>query len=180
MGVTLNDDQFEALVSRFDTSGDGSISYEEFNRVIGPLIHPDAIDSSRAMKEMEEKSGAQAGLTFNPNARMGANLPLDPKTGERMTVKSRAAAVAKRVGLTEAEALLAAHLFGKKEGLMDFFKKYDADHSGEVSLLLLAQLTHSVAIPCSLDLSPRVTCVRLLYSAAVPVRVQPCSGRHQD
>ncbi len=133
MGVTLNDPQFEALVGRFDASGDGSISYEEFNRVIGPLIHPDAVDNSRSMKEIEAKSGAQAGLVFNPNARLGANLPLDPKTGERMSIKSRAAAVAKRVGLTEAEALLAAHLFGKKDSMMEFFKKCDIDHSGEVS-----------------------------------------------
>jgi Ca2+-binding EF-hand superfamily protein len=66
LNVNLTNDQFISLVKKFDPDGDGSISYEEYNRQLGPLIHPSAQDSSRSMKELLVRGNAQDSLVFNP------------------------------------------------------------------------------------------------------------------
>jgi hypothetical protein len=80
MCMPLKDYQFDAMVARFDPSGKGVIKYDDFNRVIGPLIHPEARDSSRAMQSIEETSGAQSGLVFHPGAKLGGNVPFAVRT----------------------------------------------------------------------------------------------------
>jgi Ca2+-binding EF-hand superfamily protein len=69
LNVILSDEHFIALVQRYDPNGDGSITYEEFNQQIGPLIHPDAQDSSRSMQELLVRGNAQDSLVFDPNKR---------------------------------------------------------------------------------------------------------------
>ena len=40
MGMKMTGEEFRKLWSRFDRSGDGSISYSEFNNQIGPMVSP--------------------------------------------------------------------------------------------------------------------------------------------
>ena len=49
------------------------MDYQSFSKVVGALIHPNARDTSKAMLEIEETSGAQEGLYFVPTARLGGN-----------------------------------------------------------------------------------------------------------
>jgi len=71
LNLNLSDEHFVALVRRYDPNGDGSITYEEFNAQIGPLIHPDATDTSRSMQELLVRGNAQDSLVFDPNKRVG-------------------------------------------------------------------------------------------------------------
>jgi Ca2+-binding EF-hand superfamily protein len=70
MNVGLTNDHVVALIKRYDPDGDGSISYDEFCKMVGPLIHPDAINTSKSFTTMMEVSGAQDGLSHDPNKKM--------------------------------------------------------------------------------------------------------------
>ena len=39
-GLTLSDEQFQAIFKKFDFDGDGKISYKDFHMTIGGEIHP--------------------------------------------------------------------------------------------------------------------------------------------
>jgi Ca2+-binding EF-hand superfamily protein len=67
MNVGLTNDHVVALIKRYDPDGDGSISYDEFCKMVGPLIHPDAVNTSKSFTTMMEVSGAQDGLVHDPN-----------------------------------------------------------------------------------------------------------------
>ena len=67
MNVGMTNEHIVALIQRYDPDGDGSISYDEFCKMVGPLIHPDAKNTSKAHEDMMVKSGAQDGLIMNAN-----------------------------------------------------------------------------------------------------------------
>lgn len=77
MNLPLKPDQERGIISWFDPENKGFITYDSFNKVLGAIVLPDAKDTSRAMTEMEVKSGAQAGLVYDPTARLGNNRPLE-------------------------------------------------------------------------------------------------------
>lgn len=73
MNMPLTDNIYKAILARFDPEGKGHVTYSDFNKIIGAIIHPNAKDTSKAMLTMEEESGAQNGLYFVPTARLGTN-----------------------------------------------------------------------------------------------------------
>ncbi len=74
MNIPLEGDAFKReVLKEFDPENKGFVTYQDFSKVIGNLIHPNARDTSRAMLTMEEESGAQPGLYFVPTARLGGN-----------------------------------------------------------------------------------------------------------
>jgi Ca2+-binding EF-hand superfamily protein len=73
MNMPLTDAIYKAVLARFDPQGKGYVTYPDFNNIIGSIIHPNAKDTSKAMLQMEEESGAQDGLYFVPTARLGTN-----------------------------------------------------------------------------------------------------------
>ena len=87
MNLTISDAQARDLEKWFDPEGKGHITYADFNNVLGPIILPNAKDTSRTMEAMERTSGAQDGLTFNPGARLGNNRSFEEREAERLAAK---------------------------------------------------------------------------------------------
>jgi hypothetical protein len=74
MNIPLTTPELQGEVLKmFDPSNKGHITYQDFSSIIGPIIHPNAKDVSKAMMDIEEASGAQDGLYFNKSARLGGN-----------------------------------------------------------------------------------------------------------
>ena len=84
LNIQVTPEQEVELCAWFDVSGNGHINYSDFNKVLGPVILPNAKDQSSAMLTMEATSGAQNGLTFNPSARLGNNRSWDVREKERI------------------------------------------------------------------------------------------------
>ena len=74
MNIPLEGDMVAEVLREFDPSNRGHVTFQDFSHVVGALIHPNARDTSKAMQDIEETSGAQGGLYFNPTARLGGNL----------------------------------------------------------------------------------------------------------
>ena len=51
MGLDMSGEEFRKLWRRFDVSGDGSISYAEFNNQLGYMVSPPCMGESRASSE---------------------------------------------------------------------------------------------------------------------------------
>jgi Ca2+-binding EF-hand superfamily protein len=83
MNLPLKPDQERGIISWFDPENKGFITYESFNKVLGAIVLPNAKDTSRAMTEMEVKSGAQDGLVYDPTARLGNNRPLEVREKDK-------------------------------------------------------------------------------------------------
>lgn len=66
LGMKMTGEEFRKLWSRFDSSGDGSISYAEFNTQIGPMVSPPCMGlqmnrpETPIMKEWQRKNFAKA------------------------------------------------------------------------------------------------------------------------
>jgi len=54
MGVNLSRRDWQGLIAKYDTSGDGTITYAEFNRQVGPLLHPSMNSSDAGFVGMDE------------------------------------------------------------------------------------------------------------------------------
>lgn len=130
LGVSLSDPDFKELVCKYDTNGDGTIAYDEFNAQVGPLIHPDAINTSKLHESMMAEAGAQgSALHFRADAKLGRAA-----IKKSMTLEERAAEAAPRLGLDVGEAMFAAQMCGRYKDLTRAFRAADADGSGELSL----------------------------------------------
>ena len=99
MNLPLKPDQERGIISWFDPENKGFITYESFNKVLGNIVLPDAKDTSRAMTEMEVKSGAQDGLVYDPTARLGNNRPLEVREKDN-SVKHIVGSAARAEGLS--------------------------------------------------------------------------------
>lgn len=131
LGISLSEQDFETMCMQYDKSGDGTISYDEFNARVGPMLHPDAINHSAAFKEMTITAGAQDGLAFNPHARLGLNAR--DKDGKMLSQSARARLVAPKLGLVEGEAFIARQLYGKYGDVQKAFRDMDEDGSGALN-----------------------------------------------
>lgn len=131
LGINMSERDFTTLCMQYDSSGDGSISYDEFNSRVGPLIHPEAADRSKAFTDMEARAGAQSGLVYKPGARLGLNAT--DKLGNILSQSARARLIAPRLGLTEGEAIIARTLYGRYSDVQKAFREMDLDGSGALN-----------------------------------------------
>lgn len=142
LGVNLSDPDFKELVLKYDTNGDGEISYDEFNAVVGPLIHPEAINTSKLHQTMMDHAGAQtSALHYRPDAKLGA-----AKIKKVMSLEERAAMVAPILGLMQCETIFAQSLFGRYKELAAAFREADVDGSGELSKSEFLALLRSLGV----------------------------------
>jgi Ca2+-binding EF-hand superfamily protein len=147
MGVTLSERDFQTLVMQYDKSGDGSISYDEFNARVGPLIHPEAVNRNTLFNAMEAHAGAQSGLHYDPSAKLGLNAR--DADGNPLSQSARARLIAPRLGITEGEAVIARELNGRFSEVQKAFRTFDADKSGALSPAEFSRALESMGVRLS-------------------------------
>ena len=74
MGFDMTPEEYRRLWRSFDADGDGKISYNEFNNLVGPLIHPRInADLARPMTIAVKKGHARA-LARGMQQRLGPDV----------------------------------------------------------------------------------------------------------
>lgn len=121
MGVFLTDPDFRDLCAQYDDNGDGMISYDEFNKRVGPLLHPEALGQKIAAAARKE---AATGI-----------FTLRPSTTELLSGETleKAKMAAQRLGVTAAEAQLIIGLYGRYDELQHALRQADSENKGGVS-----------------------------------------------
>ncbi|KAA0168391.1 hypothetical protein FNF31_00273 [Cafeteria roenbergensis] len=121
LGINVSDRDFKTLTMQYDVSGDGTVSYDEFNARVGPLLHPSAAHRGRLFREMESKSGAwdeTAVRGVGGRAHHSGDSPADAPAS---------------LGLSGAEELLAKSMYGRFSEIQHAFRAMDSDCSGFIS-----------------------------------------------
>lgn len=121
LGINMSERDFKTLSMQYDVSGDGNVSYDEFNARVGPLLHPSVVHRGRLFREMETESGA-----WDESVVRGVG-------GRAGHARAPAAPSAAVLGLSDAEELLARSMYGRFNDVQHAFRAVDADGSGFIS-----------------------------------------------
>jgi Ca2+-binding EF-hand superfamily protein len=143
LGIRLTDADFRELVAKYDTNADGQISYDEFNARVGPMIHPEAVNTQL------KQAGARHGVAGAPF--YSAHETLKPTEEEKLaeTVTDRAGFAAKRLQVTEGEAAIAIQLYGRSKQFQSQLRKADVTGEGFVSVDALQGIFDGMGVTVS-------------------------------